>query len=179
MIENNKKVEQSEAELEALEILSKSREKVGMQLQIDLDKGSVNEVDEFKKLLDRSFENPSEKYDIYYTGIRKLLMNNLPSGGDFQKYRQLIYDEKNIFLNLGRKKSDNNGVRGSDGRMTFNPVLEEMLNIISEWVHTSKNPFTLYKNLYFLNEKYNYGHEDYGPETALMAKAMLDLSDDN
>ena len=39
-------------------------------------------------------------------------MDYLPKGKEFQEVRQIIYDEKNIFLNAGKRKSDNDGIRG-------------------------------------------------------------------
>ena len=68
-------------------------------------------------------------------------------------------------------------VRGSDGRMTFQPVMNEMVDIIINWVSTSQNPFTLYNILYELNEKNGYGHEAYDDTTLNFANAMRKLKD--
>lgn len=86
-----------------------------------------------RDLIGKEFEDPEEKYNIYYRGIRRLLMDYLPKGKEFKEARDIIYDEKNVFLNLGKKKSDNNGIRKSDGRMTFQPVMNEILDIIVKW----------------------------------------------
>lgn len=178
-MEDNKKIKDqglSQADLERFELLQKANEKVGKQLTINSESGNLEEFNELKELIDKDFENPEEKYNLYYRGIRKLLIDFLPKGKDYKQIREIIYDEKNVFLNLGKKKSDNNGTRKSDGRMTYQPVMNEILDIIVNWVGESQNPFDIYRDFYELNEKYNYGHEDYDKSTKAVAKAMLDLS---
>jgi hypothetical protein len=148
--------------LEALELLQKTQQKKGRQLRIDITQGDIKEVNEIREILKGNADNPEEKYNIYYKGIGRILKRYLPKGPEFKEDRDLIYDEKNIFLNRGKKKSDNeNGIRKSDGRMTYQPVMGEILDIISEWASNSQNPFDLYNSLYDLNEKHNYGHENY------------------
>lgn len=171
-----KKEKQSDAEFERLELLQKVNEKTGRQLSINVDDGKLEEVDELRQLIGKEFENPQEKYMIYYKGIRKLLMDYLPKGKEYKEVRDIIYDEKNIFLNLGKRKSDNNGIRKSDGRMTFQPVMNEILDIIIKWVAESQNPFDIYRNFYELNEKYGYGHEQYDKSALSISKAMYKLS---
>jgi hypothetical protein len=166
----------SQTDLERLELLQKANEKTGKQLTINLETGTLEEFDELKQLVGKEFENPEEKYQIYYNGIRKLLMDFLPKGKNYKQLREIIYDEKNVFLNLGKKKSDNNGIRKSDGRMTYQPIMNEILEIIINWVGESQNPFDLYRDFYELNEKYKYGHEIYDNTTDSVAKAMLSLS---
>ena len=60
--------------------------------------------------------------------------------------------------------------------MTYQPVMNEILEIIIIWVGESQNPFDLYRDFYNLNEKHGYGHEQYDDSTAGVAKAMLSLS---
>lgn len=172
----DKKEELSKADLERLELLQKANEKTGKQLTINSETGSLEEFDELKQLVGKEFENPEEKYQLYYNGIRRLLMDFLPKGKDNKQLRDIIYDEKNIFLNLGKKKSDNNGTRKSDGRMTYQRVMNEILEIIIKWAGNSQNPFDLYRLIYELNEKHGYGHEEYDNSTTSVAKAMLELS---
>ncbi|WP_158799526.1 hypothetical protein [Pedobacter sp. L105] len=166
----------SPADIERMELLFKANEKVGKQLTISSETGSLEEIDELKAILAKDFENPEEKYNIYYNGIRRLLMDNLPKGSEFEEIRKIIYDEKNIFLNLGKRKSDNNGVRKSDGRMTYQPIMNDILDIIIGWVADSRNPFEIYKRFYELNEKNSYGHEEYDESTKAVAKAMLNIA---
>lgn len=175
---NTKKREElSAADLERLELLQKANEKTGRQLSINVDSGNLEEINELRQLVGKEFENPEEKYNIYYRGIRKLLMDFLPKGKEFKEVRDIIYDEKNIFLNLGKKKSDNNGIRLSDGRMTFQPVMNEILDIIISWVANSQNPFDIYRQFYELNERHEYGHEQYDGTTLNVANAMKKLSE--
>jgi len=175
----NKKVEKlNEADIERMELLRRSYEKKGKQLTISSTTGTLKEIDELKQLVGKQLENPEEKYNIYYKGIRKLLIDHLPKGADYQEMRKIIYDEKNIFLNLGKRKSDNKGIRGSDGRMTYQPIMNEILDVVIIWVGESQNPFELYKELYMLNEKHKYPHEEYDDSTRGVAKAMLKLSKD-
>ena len=105
-------------------------------------------------------------------------MDNLPKGAEFEELRKIIYDEKNIFLNLGKRKLDNNGIRKSDGRMTYQPVMNEILDIIIDWAADSRNPFDIYKRFYELNEKNGYGHEEYDDSTKAVAKAILNIAND-
>ena len=161
----NKSVKTSERlskeDMERLELLQNIHEKKGRQLRIDTDKGDLTEINELREMITRKGENPDEKYRLYYNGIRHLLMKYLPKGKEFKEARQLIYDEKNVFLNRGKKKSDNDGIRKSDGRMTYQEFMNEMLDLITMWASQSQNPIDLYNRLYDLNEKHNYGHEIY------------------
>lgn len=173
-----KKGEQlSEADIERMELLQRANEKVGRQLSINAEKGNLEEIDELRELIGKQFEDPEEKYNLYYRGIRKLLLDYLPKGKEFKEARDIIYDEKNIFLNLGKRKSDHNGIRKSDGRMTFQPVMNEILDIIVKWVSESQNPFDLYREFYELNERHNYGHEQYDKTSLSIAKSMYKLSE--
>lgn len=159
--DTKKKIELSKDDLERLELLQNARKKQGRQLRVDVQQGDMKEVDEMRELLGRKSENPDEKYKLYYTGITNLLKKYLPKGPEFKEGRQLIYDEKNVFLNRGKKKSDNNGIRKSDGRMTYQEKMSEMLDVVTKWVSTSQNPTELFTDLYELNEKHGYGHENY------------------
>ncbi|OXG05861.1 hypothetical protein BC749_12119 [Flavobacterium araucananum] len=175
-IRDKKDIEISKADLERLEILQKSNEKIGRQLSINPETGSLEEINELRGLVSKEFENPEEKYNVYYKGIRKLLMDYLPKGKEYKEIRDIIYDEKNIFLNNGKRKSDNNGIRLSDGRMTYQMNMNEILEIIVTWISDSQNPFDIYKLFYELNEKHGYGHEQYDKSTLNVANAMLKLS---
>jgi hypothetical protein len=174
--DEEKNVEISKADLERLEILQRSNEKVGRQLSINSETGNLEEINELRGLIGKEFENPEEKYNTYYKGIEKLLRQFLPKGKEFKIVRRIIRDEKSVFLNNGKKKSDNNGIRGSDERMTFQTNMNEILDIIVKWIAESQNSFELYRLLYELNEKFEYGHEQYDQSTLNVANAMLKLS---
>lgn len=179
-LEEEKKLlseKQKQQEEEADELLRRSKEGTGMQLKFDLQSNELKEVDELRELLGKQFENPDEKHQAYYMGIQKVLIRYLPSGKAFEDERRLIYDEKNVFLNRGKKKSDNNGVRGSDGRMTFQPVMNEIVDLIIKWVTESQNPFTLYMMLFELNEKHGYGHEVYDGTAINFANTLRRLKE--
>lgn len=180
MKEKNIKKQQdlSESDIERLELLRRVNEKSGKQLSIDLQTGTLTEIDELRQMIGKDFENPDEKYNIYYKGIRNVLMLYLPKGKEFKQSRDIIYDEKNIFLSLGKKKSDNDGIRKGDGRMTFQSKMNEMLDIIVKWVSESQNPFVLYKMLYDLNDKMGYGHEVYDETSRGFANAMKLLAEE-
>lgn len=181
MEENNKKTKPeqqlSDADMERLELLQRAHEKKGKQLTISGEAGTIKEIDELRELVGKQLDNPEEKYNIYYKGIRKLLMDHLPKGEGYKEMRDIIYDEKNIFMNLGKRKSDGGGIRGSDGRMTFQPVMNEILDVVIAWIGGSQNPFELYKAFYMLNEKHGYRHEEYDDSTKGVANAMLKLAD--
>ena len=83
--------------------------------------------------------------------------------------------KKNVFLNRGKKKSDNDGIRKSDGRMTYQEKMNEMLDVITKWVSESQNPTDLYFMLYDLNEKFGYGHEIYDNSSIKMEKAVKQI----
>ncbi len=171
-----KKTSLEEQEAERLELLQRSNERKGKQLRIDIDKGSLIEFDEIREIIGKSFDDPEEKYNLYYRGLRKVLTTYLPIGKEWKEARDLIYDEKNIFLNRGKKKSDNNGIRKSDGRMTYQPIMNEMLDLVIRWVSESQNPTDLYKTLYGLNEKHGYGHEDYDKTAIKVHRALERLN---
>ncbi|ASZ13707.1 hypothetical protein KTO58_05680 [Chitinophaga pendula] len=182
-MEKNKKTKEeqelSAADIERMEILLKSKQKTGRQLTISAETGDLKEINELRELIGRAFENPDEKYNLYYKGIRKLLIDHLPKGEDYKEMREIIYDEKNIFLNLGKRKCDNNGIRKSDGRMTYQPVMNEILDIVVKWVADSQSPFDIYREFYELNERHGYGHEEYDTSVKAVAQAMLNISRGN
>lgn len=96
--------------------------------------------------------NPDKSYKLYY-GMIRLLRDNLPKGdGGNKKLRTAIYDEKNLFLNRGIPKNIN-GIRGSDGRMTYINFMEVAFNLVSNWLLSGANPWDIYKEFWDLNEE--------------------------
>lgn len=140
---------------EVLEILESSKSNVGVELTFDFEKGSFKEVDEIKEMIDRSFEDPEEKYNLFYNGTQKLINKYISD----TRVRKIVNGEKLIFLNRG-KVIGKDGRRGSDSRMTYNEDISEIAQIVSEWVMTSRDPTKLYKRFYDLNEKYGYPHQE-------------------
>jgi len=100
--------------------------------------------------------NPEKSYILYY-GIRGLLIDGLPKGnGKNKELRQAIYDEKNLFLNRGIDK-DEEGLRGSDGRMTYiHSFLVVAFKIVSEWIAQGAAPYDIYMAFWDLNESKGY-----------------------
>ena len=161
--------------LEKLKILQDAKTSKEKQLAVDLDTHSIEEIDRLKEILNKKFDDPEEKYQLYYNGIRKVLMQFLPKGKSFEKERRIIYDEKNIFLNRGKAK-DIDGIRRSDGRMTFNDDMNVMADLISDWVMTSQDPVDLYQRLFDLNEEYGYPHQEYDGSSASVHNSMKKTS---
>lgn len=157
---NINKAQEDKKYLEKLEILQRAKDQKEKQLIVDFETDNIEEIDRVKEILNKNFDDPQEKYELYYNGIQKVLMKYLPKGKDFKEQRQIIYDEKNMFLNRGKAKNEK-GIRGSDGRMTYNEDMMELTNLISDWVTSSQDPVDLYQKLYDLNEKYEYGHQNY------------------
>jgi hypothetical protein len=156
---------------EMLELLQKAQETTGQQLSIDINDGSLKQINEIRELIDKNIDDPTEKYELYYNGIQKVIKKYLPKGKSFKKYRDIIYDEKNIFLTRGKAK-DKNGIRHGDGRMTYNDDMKEMVDLVANWVMSSQDPIDLYKSLYEINEKYNYGHQRYDDTSLAFNKDM-------
>lgn len=152
-------VELSKEEKERLELLQKADEVAskGQQLKIDVS-GEVVSENELNELIFKDTDNPEEKYKLYYDGISKLLKQNLPSGKTFEKARQIIFDEKNIYLTRGKKK-DSNGVRGADSRMGYLSDLEELMKATIKWVVAKGTMTDLYEVYWNLNEEKGYPHQ--------------------
>src|SRR5687767_15365257 len=108
---------------ERLDLLRRAKEVTGRQLTVSGTDGSLQEIDELRKLINKKMEDPEEKYELYYNGVQNLLRRHLPKGEDFKQGRQYIYDEKNIFLTRGKAKNVVTGKRGGDSRMTYNKML--------------------------------------------------------
>ena len=99
--------------------------------------------------------NPEKSHKLYY-GIRRLLIEYLPRGEENKKFRQRVYDEKNLFLNRGVDRNKN-GLRGSDGRMTYlNTFLWPTFNLVIEWIKKGANYYDIWQDFYDLNEKHSF-----------------------
>jgi hypothetical protein len=151
----SKKNDKREKEIQ--EIFIKADQVDGEQLTID-GKGNLSTENEIKNFALGDIDNPEKKYDVYYNGIRKLLMEELPSGKSFEEARRLIYDQKNILINRGKKKNSQ-GIRGSDGRMAYIPDLKLAFNMVTEWVVGNGTPSELYQKFYDKNVELGYHKE--------------------
>jgi len=148
----------SKEDIERLEILQKSETIKGEQLLLNLDAELVIE-NEVEKLLGQQIDDPVTKFQLYYNGLNRLLIDNLPKGKNFDDVRKIVYDEKNILINRGAKK-DSKGIRGSDGRMAYLSDLEEAIKIAANWASNKGTPAQLFMDFWDKNEELGYGHQD-------------------
>ena len=124
-------------------------------LQIDTE-GNIELKNEIGNLLSGQIDDPEAKYQLYYHVINKLLQKHLPTGKEFAKIRDLIYEEKNTFLTRGHRK-DKKGRRGADGRMSYISDIESFITILTEWITSRGTTFELYTKLLDLNVSKGYG----------------------
>lgn len=156
--EEQKKLEREKRRREVEEILSEANTPTGEQLVLD-ELGSVQSQNELKEFaLGHIPDDPEEKYKIYYNGIEKLLKAFLPVGDKYKAVREVIREEKKIFLTRGKKLNEK-GIRGGDSRMAYIQDMEEIMNIITKWASESRNYFELYSVLFAKNEELGY-HND-------------------
>ncbi|MEP6673937.1 MAG: hypothetical protein ABJA78_02235 [Ferruginibacter sp.] len=159
MSKAKRKTELSREEIldEIKKLTERAKQHTSQQIDLDLG-GDLGDEDidfgfDSSKLKDTA--NPEESYRLYY-GIRRLLMDNLPGGKSNKKLRQLIYDEKNLFLNRGFEIKED-GIRGQDGRMTYiGPFLIDAFNAVVEWIKTGANPYDVFQTFYDMNEIKGY-----------------------
>ena len=71
--------------------------------------------------------------------------------------RDYIYEEKNIFLTRGKTKNSK-GIRGGDGRMTYQPDMQQILDETIAWILGSRTPTDIYNRYWQLNERMGYPH---------------------
>jgi hypothetical protein len=157
--ESRKEVELSPEELERRELFRKADEEANkeQQLMIDLE-GNISSQREIIISGMQSMEDPEEKYRVYYLGIQKLLREYLPKGQKYKQFREYIYDEKNIFLTRGKAKGPD-GVRGADGRMTYQQDMQLILDETVKWIMSKGSMIDLYERFWDLNESFNYPHQ--------------------
>lgn len=162
----------SDKERERLELLQKADQVRGQQLTLEAD-GQLASKSELKQFALGTVENPSKSHEVYYAGIQRLLLKFLPKGKQNQRLRRIIYDEKNVFLNRGKKK-DERGIRGADGRIDYLADKEEALSQVIEWARTRQTMGDLYMVFWRLNEKYGYGHQESEATSKAFAEAEGD-----
>lgn len=72
-MEENKNIKKgehlNEADIERLQLLQRAHERRGKQLTISSNTGNLEEIDELREIIGKQFDNPEEKYKIYYIGI--------------------------------------------------------------------------------------------------------------
>ena len=143
-----------EQEEERLQLLMEADKNKEESFQFDFD-GDVVLKSEIADLVLEQIDNPKEKYELYYNVVNRLLKKHLPKGKQFEKERNFIYEEKNVFLTRGHRKNDK-GIRGADGRMAFTDDINELVNVITDWITSKGGMFELYSKLLDLNKTKGY-----------------------
>lgn len=130
--------------------------KLGLELSNENDLGLE---DMFDDLFLEESQNPSEAHSLYYS-IQGIMKSILPIGDQFKSLRKEVYEEKNIYINRGNKR-DEEGIRGSDGRMGYLHHLRVALRIVKEWGINNGNSWDLYCTFRKLNEELGYHEQKY------------------
>ncbi len=144
-----------EQEIEREAILMKADEIKEETLIFDID-GQVEFKNEIADLVLEQIDDPEAKYNLYYNVVNRLLKKHLPKGDENKAARDLIYEEKNTFLTRGHRK-DEKGIRGADGRMAYIPDINELINIITDWISNRGTMFDIYTKIRDLNISKGYG----------------------
>ena len=144
-----------EQEIEREAILMRADEIKEETLTFDVD-GQIELKNEIADLVLEQIDDPEAKYALYYNVVNRLLKKHLPEGDENKAARDLIYEEKNTFLTRGHRK-DEKGIRGADGRMAYIPDINDLINIITEWISNRGSMFDLYIKIRDLNVSKGYG----------------------
>ncbi|NDV64473.1 hypothetical protein [Bacteroides sp. 224] len=144
-----------EQEMEREVILMKADEVKEETLIFDMD-GQIEFKNEIADLVLEQIDDPEEKFNLYYNVVNRLLKKHLPKGEENKDARELIYEEKNTFLTRGHRKNEK-GIRGADGRMAYIPDINELINIIMDWISNKGTMFDLYTKIRDLNISKGYG----------------------
>lgn len=164
MEENKKKL--SKQELEKIEKeREQENERVAILMKADEIKEETFDFDfngqtelknEIEDLVLEQIDDPEAKFELYYKVVNRLLRKYLPKGEENKKARDLIYEEKNTFLTRGHRK-DERGLRGADGRMSYIPDINLLVDVLTEWISSKGTTFELYTKLRDLNVSKGYG----------------------
>lgn len=136
-------------ELERAAILMKADEIKEETFDFDIN-GQVEFKNELADIILEQIDDPEAKYNLYYNVVNRLLRKYLPKGNYYKEARDLIYEEKNIFLTRGHRKNEK-GIRGADGRMSYVTDINELINVITEWISNKGTMFDLYTQMRDLN----------------------------
>ena len=149
---NNQKKARHDLDLreEELELIMKAndiKEEI-FDLGINGDIIVKNEIADF--ILEQ-IDDPDKKYELYYNVIQRLLKKHLPKGNLYSQGREMVYEEKNVFL-TGKRKDDN-GIRHKDSRMAISAKMSELIEIISNWIVNNGTMYDLYVVLHDKNKE--------------------------
>ena len=153
-----KKKKEQEQEFEREEILRQANDIKEETFDFGID-GQIELKNEIADLTLEQIDDPEAKYDLYYKVLHRLLKKYLPKGEEYQAARNFIYEEKNTFLTRGHRKNAQ-GIRGADSRMAYIPDIDELINVVTNWITNKGTVFELYTNLRDLNISKGYGTRD-------------------
>ena len=144
-------------EMEIAEILMKADEIKEETFDFGID-GQIELKNEIADLVLEQMDDPEAKYNLYYNVLNRLLRKYLPKGEENKDARDLIYEEKNVFLTRGHHK-DEKGIRGADGRMAYAPDIQDLINLITQWISNKGTVYELYIQLKDLNISKGYSEK--------------------
>lgn len=149
---NKKNTKINQSELDDIKKLSDEADKTkGFQLSF------LKEFEDEETIFEvfSDIQDPDAAYRVYYS-IERMLKDNLPKGDDNKKIRDIVREEKNIFLNRGKRK-DTKGIRHSDSRQAYIEAhLKVVFDIVANWVREGGNTFDLYMIFRNLNDEKGY-----------------------
>lgn len=145
-------------EMERATILMKADEIKEETFNFDMD-GQIELKNEIDDMLLEEIDDPEAKYNLYYNVVNRLLLKHLPKGDENKAARDIIYEEKNTFLTRGHRK-DEKGLRGADGRMAYIPDINELVNVITEWISCKGTMYELYIKIRDLNVSKEKGQSE-------------------
>ncbi|RYX84638.1 hypothetical protein EON73_03215 [bacterium] len=143
--EKNKK---NDAEKEMDELIKASKANSSHQLGLGEELERIPNIN-----IIGNVQSPEKAYDLYYKALYTILKNNLKELPKEQ--RDIIYDQKNIFLTRGKVKNEN-GIRGGDSRQAYLDDMQLALEIVLDWINEGANPVNLYNAFRDKNIELNY-----------------------
>lgn len=105
--------------------------------------------------------------------IKQTVVKNLPRGERWKKLRETIYEEQNIYLRRGRKKSEKKrGAIGANSQITYTRMQKRMHDVVRRWVENGAKPIDLFYDLVDLNRQAGYRPKAY--DASLKIQGTLD-----
>jgi hypothetical protein len=148
--------EQDQEFMDRLKHLSDQAEANAEGRQANFDFPEEGEEDEpFNPAFAGDVQNPKEAYDLYYT-IRRLLMQGLPGGRENQALRQMVYDEKNLYLRNGVDRPLDGSKVGADSRQALLSFLREAFTKTQDWARRGGAAYDIFLEYYELNKKMKF-----------------------
>jgi hypothetical protein len=147
-MENRKSRKEDNDEKEMQALINASKATAGHQL------GLGTELEQLPNInIIGNNQSPEKAYELYYKAIYTILRMNLRDLPKAQ--RDMIYDQKNIFLTRGKIK-DERGIRGGDSRQAYLDDMQVALEIVLDWVNEGANPVNLYNTFRDKNIELKY-----------------------